>query len=413
VKQYVCAFRGRRDSYQVPLALAEVDLLDQFITDAYAVPWLKRLARLGPQSVRAKLDFRCEPGIPVDRVRCLWGTTLLENARHAAGCAPMLTYNKLDRHFSRAAARRAAQTKSDLFLYSPYAWEAFTAHYARTPCKVLFQYHPHPEMERRILVQDSVRHPGVGESFSGTKFGQAPEPLAQRERDAWKHADLIFCASTFTKRSLMEAGCDESRCRVVPYGVDLPMKIPPAVPAEFRALFIGSGGQRKGLHHLLLAWQRATLPPTSKLTLVCRVIDSGIEKLLTATPRVELRRGAPPGELNRLYATSSLFVMPSLVEGFGQVYLEALANGCPVLGTENSCLPDLGDQSDGIFSIEAGNIAALTAKLETLSQKLRDDSEMRANARACVAQYPWLRFRRAIRECLAGDHRSKLVSDAT
>src|SRR5437870_220784 len=32
--KFVCAFRGRRDSYQVPLALAEGDLLDQFITDA-------------------------------------------------------------------------------------------------------------------------------------------------------------------------------------------------------------------------------------------------------------------------------------------------------------------------------------------------------------------------------------------
>jgi len=71
MKKFVCAFRGRRDSYQVPLALAEAGLLDQFITDAYAMPWMKAVARLAPRSVRAKLDFRCEPGIPPDRVRCL------------------------------------------------------------------------------------------------------------------------------------------------------------------------------------------------------------------------------------------------------------------------------------------------------------------------------------------------------
>jgi hypothetical protein len=34
--KFVCAFRGRRDSYQMPLALAEVDLPDRFVTDAYA-----------------------------------------------------------------------------------------------------------------------------------------------------------------------------------------------------------------------------------------------------------------------------------------------------------------------------------------------------------------------------------------
>jgi glycosyltransferase involved in cell wall biosynthesis len=404
MQKFVCAFRGRRDSYQVPLALAEAGLLDQFITDAYAVPWLKTLARLAPYSVRAKLDFRCEPCIPTDRVCCLWGTTLLEHVRHAVGCAPMLTYNKLDRHFSRVAGRRATQTKSGLFLYSPYAWDAFTARYPHTPRKVLFQYHPHPEMERRILEEDRARHPGVGESFSGVMFGQVPEPLAQRERDVWKHADLIFCATTFTKRSLMEAGCDESRCRVVPYGVELDeIGEEMRVGEAFHALFVGSGGQRKGLHHLLLAWQRAALPPTSKLTLVCRVIDSWIENLLAATPRVELRRGAPQSELNRLYARSSLFVMPSLVEGFGQVYLEALANGCPVLGTKNSCLPDLGDESDGIFSVQAGNVAALAADLEMLSQKLQGNSEVRANARRCAARYTWLRFRRGIRDHLVNN----------
>jgi len=43
MEQYVCAFRGRRDSYQAPLALAEGGLLDQFITDAYALPWVRTL----------------------------------------------------------------------------------------------------------------------------------------------------------------------------------------------------------------------------------------------------------------------------------------------------------------------------------------------------------------------------------
>jgi glycosyltransferase involved in cell wall biosynthesis len=407
MEKFVCAFRGRRDSYQVPLALAEAGLLDQFVTDAYAAPILRALARGLSKGFREKVDSRFVDGIPIERVRCLWFTTLIEHLRHRLGCAPMVTYNKLDRHFSRAAACRAAQTKSDLFLYSPYAWEAFTASYPHTPRKVLFQYHPHPDTERRILAEDSARYPSVGESFSGTTFGQVPEALAQRERDVWKHADLIFCASTFTKQSLVEAGCDELRCRVVPYGVDVPAGISSAPPAEFRVLFVGSGGQRKGLHHLLLAWQRASLPATSKLTLVCRVIDRGIEQLLAAIPRMELRRSISQSELNRLYARSSLFVMPSLVEGFGQVYLEALANGCPILGTENSCLPDLGDESDGIFIVETGSVAALTAMLEILSNRFQDNSEMRANARTCATRYTWLRFRRGIRDYVVNNHQFK------
>ena len=45
---YVCAFRGRRDSYQAPLALQEGGLLDQFITDVYELPWVRALARFAP-----------------------------------------------------------------------------------------------------------------------------------------------------------------------------------------------------------------------------------------------------------------------------------------------------------------------------------------------------------------------------
>lgn len=402
MNHFVCAFRGRRDSYQVPLALAEAGSLDELITDAYATAVPRIVARGLPGSIRDKLNSRFVDGIPVERIRCLWGTTLLEHARHAVGCAPMLTYNKLDQHFSRAAAHRAEQMKSDLFLYSPYAWEAFTARYSHTPRKVLFQYHPHSEMERRILAEDSVQYPGVGESFSGTKFGPLKESLAHRERDAWKHADLIFCASTFTKQSLLEAGCDERRCRVVPYGVDLPAEVPQAPPSDFHALFVGSGGQRKGLHHLLLAWQRAALPPTRKLTLVCRVIDKGIEKMLAATPHVELRREVSQNDLERLYANSSLFVMPSLLEGFGQVYLEALARGCPVLGTPDTALPDLGKEADGIFLVSSREVDGLADRLASLARFLPNNQAVRAAAHAVARKFSWRAFRRVLLECLNG-----------
>jgi len=278
-ESFVCAFRGRRDSYQVPLALAEASLLDQFITDAYTTPWVGAMMRCAPAAIQAKAAFRNEPGIPAGRVSCLWGTTLLEHVRHNIGCARALTFMKLDRRFSKLAARRAARHRSHLLLYSPYAWEAFVAKYSHTPRRVLFQYHPHPEMERRIQSDDHVQYPDVGESFSGERTGMLPEKLVCRERDSWQHADLILCASSFTRRSLLEVGAEKQKCRIVPYGIDVPVAADGQPPDAFHAIFVGSGGQRKGLHHLLYAWQRAVLPADSKLTLVCRVIDREIERI--------------------------------------------------------------------------------------------------------------------------------------
>ena len=401
MEKFVCAFRGRRDSYQVPLALAEGELLDQFITDAYAMPWTKSIAAFAPAQLRQKLNTRFEPGIPEKRVRCLWGTAVVEQARHWLSRPPILTHLKLDRCFSRAAKRRTRRSMSDLLLYSPYAWEAFTARYRHQPRKVLFQYHPHPDLQARLLAEDSSRHPGIGESFSGSHSLEIPVKLLRRERDAWKYADLILCASIFTQRSLLEAGADEQICRVIPYGVDVPSLIPTETPpSDFRAVFVGSGGQRKGLHHLLLAWQRAVLPAGSKLTLICRAIDRGIERMAETATGVELVRGVSQDSLNAIYASSSLFVMPSLVEGFGQVFLEALVHGCPVLGTANTCLPDLGGEVDGIFLVTPGNVDELTAKLETLSRTLRDNDSLRRAARACAAKSTWLLFRERIRQAL-------------
>lgn len=405
-ESYVCAFRGRRDGYQVPLALAEASRLDQFITDFYAIPRIRQLAKFGPSYLRSKAEFRVEAGIPHERVRCLWGTTVYEHLRHRLGCARAITFMKLDRKYSQVAAQRAAQQRSDLLLYSPYAWEAFLTRYRHTPRRVLFQYHPHTEMESRLLAEDSVRFPGIGESFSHNRQRPLPESLVRRERDCWQHADLILCASAFTRRSLLEAGADGDKCCVVPYGIDVPDQAPQQ-PGEFafHAVLVGSGSQRKGLHHLLHAWQNANLPKGSRLTLVCRKLDRGIEHLISETKQVSLLRGLSQAALNDLYSQCDLFVMPSLVEGFGQVYLEALAQGCPVLGTENTCLPDLGNESDGIFLVEPGNVEQLTAKLEDLSVCLPGNEAISAAARTCACRFSWSSFRQGICQALSSKTR--------
>lgn len=401
MERYVCAFRGRRDSYQLPLALAEAELLDQLFTDAYAVGALRnRLGRL-PASWREKILSRFESGLPDHRIKCLWGTTLLEHAGRRSGRQASMIYGRLDQRYSEAAARQAARTRSHLFLYTPYAWEAFRADYRHTPKKILFQYHPHPELERRILENDRAKYPFVESSYA-EQIGERLSPeMRRRNEECWKHADLILCASGFTRRSMVYAGAKESMVRVVPYGVELDLiQEETGASGVFRALFVGNGVQRKGLHHLLYAWRHAKLPAGSRLSLICRTIDPGIEKLVHQTPGTELIRGATRERLSRYFAESSVMVMPSLVEGFGQVYLEALAHGCPVLGTSNTCLPDLGSEADGVMLVAPGDIDELTAKLESLSASLPSDSQIRRRARACAEQFQWERFRASVRRSI-------------
>jgi glycosyltransferase involved in cell wall biosynthesis len=388
--KYVCAFRGRRDYYQAPLALAEAKLLDSFITDVYAGGTVRTLAKGLPGRLREKVLQRRRSGIPDQQVRCLWTSTIFERANFRLGKPESLILARYDAEYSKVAAAQARKNRSNLFLYSPYAWEAFTAAYRHTPHKVMFQFHPHPDLEARILADDKKRYPFVRESYTEESGERLNEQLRQRNRDAWRHADLIFCASSFTRRSLLEAGAAETKCRVVPYGIEVP-NITIEAPESFAALFVGAGSQRKGLHHLLIAWNQARLPKNSKLTLVCRTIDSGILDLVAETRNVELIRGLGQDDLVQQFRRSALLVMPSLVEGFGQVYLEALAEGCPVLGTSNTGLPDIGGEAVNI--IDAGDVDQLTARLEKLSRELTGNTQIREAAQRSAAEFSWLRFR--------------------
>ena len=223
---YVCAFRGRRDNYQVPVALAETGRLDRFITDAYvpAGGCLLALAALLPARWSEMLELRSDPGIPTERVRCLWATTALEHSRHYLGFSRRDTFAKLDQRFSHAAAARARRARANLLLYTPYAWEAFTefSYPRHTPRKVLFHHHPHTDFENRLLAEDFKRFPEIALSYAEATGWRLPASLQARVANCWRPADLIICASTFTRRTLAEAGADSERCTVIPYGFEMP-----------------------------------------------------------------------------------------------------------------------------------------------------------------------------------------------
>jgi glycosyltransferase involved in cell wall biosynthesis len=401
--QYICAFRGRRDNYQVPLALQEANRLEQLITDAYAPAWVSKLVNFKSSRITEKIGFRREARLDDHKVRSLWRTAAIERVRNLSGFSRVKTYELLDRQYSLAAIARARKTRANLFLYSPHAWDAFSASYAHNPRRILFQYHPHVDTEVAVLNDDSNRFPefhiavgGYGTINAGIKsFARS------RSDDSWKLADHVVCASQFTKETLSKAGADSERLSVIPYGVTLP-ETPHPISRDktFHALFVGSGIQRKGLHHLLLAWQRARLPADSKLTLVCRVLEPAFTPIIENARGVRLIREVSRAELAELYSRATLFAMPSLIEGFGQVYLEALSYGLPILGTRHTCTPDLGKEDDGIYCQEVGDLDALSNLLERLSRSLPGRQDINERARQCAARFSWDRFRAGIRVLL-------------
>ena len=400
-RKFICAFKGRRDDYQVALALQEAGLLESLLTDIYWKDDHHILAKVAPRAIAAAWQSRHKDGLDPNRIADAPYLFFLERILSYARVAPVAVMDMLDTVLARRTGAAAARTGANLFCYSAYAPSAFRREYRHPARKIVFQYHPHWRTEVDVLARDQQIWAARGVTFTGSS--ESADVVGRKARattdESWRDSDRIVCASSFTKRTLTTVGAPADRILVAPYGVEpVEFASSPEEAGPPTALFVGSGLQRKGLHHLLAAWGQARLPRDAKLVVVCRIVDPCLRDLIANTKQIEFKPGVSADELDRLYRQSSLFCMPSLIEGFGQVYLEALARGLPVLGTENTCVPDLGTEDDGVFCSPVGEVDTLTATLERLMAQLPSNSRLRRSARACAERHTWVAFRRKVAE---------------
>lgn len=159
---------------------------------------------------------------------------------------------------------------------------------------------------------------------------------------------MVICISELVKREIQEHfGLDDARLPVVYNGIDPSVfnlsvralgretrqafAIPEAVPLF---LFLGSGFERKGLATVLSA-----LPDEAWLLVVGKDKRTGHYRRLAESLGIagRVRFAGPQKEVTRFYAAADAFVFPTVYEPFGNVVLEAMACGLPVLTT-----PDCG-----------------------------------------------------------------------
>jgi len=188
-----------------------------------------------------------------------------------------------------------------------------------------------------------VEYELTGDEYSrGLGWEQTPsqsrtKAFAEIEAAESKLADLIMCPSEFVKNGLMKVGVRPEKCRVVPYGVNIPQTIlkksKPSKPIKI--LFVGHVSLLKGIPYLLDAIRQF-----SSNEVVCRVVGSinvSLEKIQAyAPPNVRLLGPVPRTEVKQHYEWADIFCLPSLCEGSATVIYEALTYGLPIVTTANS-----------------------------------------------------------------------------
>ena len=92
-------------------------------------------------------------------------------------------------------------------------------------------------------------------------------------------------------------------------------------------------------------------------------------------------------DLLTLYAISSLFIFPSLYEGFGLPPLEAMAAGLPVVSSNTSAMPEVLGEAALTFDPKQ-SFQATQAMLSILQNK-ELALGLRAKGRAQAAKFNW------------------------
>jgi len=174
-----------------------------------------------------------------------------------------------------------------------------------------------------------------------------------------RNADIITINSTYMKRQLDSFAPESSaKIRVIPMGID-PEKFKATefidIKKKFEAghlvLSVGRLIDLKGTIHLINAMPAVThqFPDTvlliigagpEKETLVNRAQELGLEN------RIYFLGIMGIGELPFYYHAADVFVLPSInksgkTEALGVVLLEAMASGCPVIGSNVGGIPDI------------------------------------------------------------------------
>lgn len=311
----------------------------------------------------------------------------------------------IDKLLSLHALRCLKSSELNLLLYSGYALDAFrysAAFMGKSALRYLFVYHPSGDFVRPIYDHDLSLFPVMHKSYcEEIRRIKSLESATINEEVSLSNG--IITASSFTAASVSKHISQSCKSAVVPYG-----------PGRFsafhlkpdsgyninkpRLLFVGQGTQRKGIHHLLHLWISKYYHCCS-LSLVLNNVDPHIASLLRNLPgSVQIHSNLSSADLQSVYDGSDIFVLPSLCEGFGFVYLEALARGCLLVGTSNTCLPDL-DLPPSVCQIASpSDLHSLEASIDALIIRLKESNLSRLWVSSLSAQYSWSAFRKGIQE---------------
>lgn len=223
--------------------------------------------------------------------------------------------------------------------------------------------------------------------YNPDRFKRGHRVLAPLWRQVVGAADAIISPSHYL-RSLLQRGADVA-VDVIPYGFHMPEA--GSAPRRRRILFASRLFPRKGAQHMLQALADVDLSGWE-------VIIAGDGPMLGPLQEQAAQLGLDvqfPGfvkgqDLQDLYASSAIFVFPSLHDNFPVVLLEALSAGCAVVTNNVTGMPEVVGEA-GVL-VKPHDIAGLRAAIVGLMGDEGRRARLGDMARRRVEGFSWQRI---------------------
>jgi glycosyltransferase involved in cell wall biosynthesis len=163
-----------------------------------------------------------------------------------------------------------------------------------------------------------------------------------------------------------------------------------ADPRPLRAVYVGLGEPRKGLHHGLRAWLDSRAAVDGSFTIVGRMLPEYARVLQPQLEHPSVRVAGFADDVDAALAAADVLVLPTLEEGSALVTYEAQGMGCvPLVSTAAGAVME-----DGVHGLlhRPGDVTALTAQFDRLAA---DRSALAAMSSAALAHADELSWERA------------------
>ena len=411
----VVAFPGTMaHAQQVARALAQRGALDAFVTTfSYRADGaLARVARALPESLGARATrqlMRRRVDLPDALVHSTPGWEIARTLLAQTSLSPTIgdrVWDHASFRFDAMVARRFVPRTQAIHAFEYTARAAFERAGELGVARVLHM----PSLDSRAFETIRLRERADFPELAGPHdpyFARRFETRYARRCAETALADVIVANSTLTARSHIAAGVDPAKLVVVPLGA------PPArdaliaadETAPLRVIWAGPFTLRKGAHLLLQAWRMLNAGAASSLEVY------GAQRLpqrcLAGLPAgITFHGSVPQAALFEAFARGDVLVFPTLSDGFGMVVTEAMAQGLPVITTQEAGAADLITPHNGRI-IKAGDAAAIVDALRWCLDERSALAAMRAHALATARAWQWSDYRGALIERLEPALRAK------